>query len=102
MDIISANREAGTYGGAAVVSGTTRKTVMRVIARHEAGGGAPTRGPRPHNYDAVAELVAARGEVQLGADIGEAAAVGRAGGRVREVGAGLPAAGRGVQAGAAG
>ena len=34
MDIISAYREAGTYRGAAVISGTTPKTVRRVIARH--------------------------------------------------------------------
>src|ERR1039457_2170221 len=36
MDIISAYREAGTYRGAAAISGTTPKTVKRVIARHEA------------------------------------------------------------------
>jgi transposase len=60
MDIISAYREAGTYRGAAVISGTTPKTVKRVIARHEAGGGAPPRVPRQHNYDAVAALVAER------------------------------------------
>ena len=35
MDIISAYREAGTFRGAAVISGTTHKTVRRVIARHE-------------------------------------------------------------------
>jgi transposase len=60
MDIISAYREAGTYRGAAAISGTTPKTVKRVIARHEAGGGAPARSPRGHNYDAVAALVAER------------------------------------------
>ena len=60
MDIISAYREAGTYRGAAAISGTTPKTVRRVIARHEAGGGAPPRAPRGHNYDAVAVLVAER------------------------------------------
>ena len=60
MDIISAYREAGTYRGAAALCGTTPKTVKRVIARHEAGGGAPARAPRVHNYDAVAELVAER------------------------------------------
>ena len=37
MDIISAYREAGTFRGAAALSGTTHKTVKRVIARHEAG-----------------------------------------------------------------
>jgi len=60
MDIISAYREAGTYRGAAAISGTTPKTVRRVIARHEAGGGVPVRVPRGHNYDAVAALVAER------------------------------------------
>jgi transposase len=43
-----------------VISGTTPKTVKRVIARHEAGGGAPARSPRGHNYDVVAALVAER------------------------------------------
>ena len=60
MDIISAYREAGTYRGAAAISGTTPKTVRRVIARHEAGGGAPVRAPRARNYDVVAALVAER------------------------------------------
>src|ERR1700677_1397768 len=60
MDIISAYREAGTYRGAAAISGTTPKTVKRVIARHEAGGGAPPRSRRGHNYDSVAALVAER------------------------------------------
>ena len=60
MDIISAYREAGTYRGAAAISGTTPKTVRRVIARHEAGGGAPARSPRGRNYDVVAGLVAER------------------------------------------
>ena len=66
MDIISAYREAGTFRGAAVISGTTHKTVKRVIARHEAGGGAPGRGPRGHNYDGVAVLVAGRVEKTSG------------------------------------
>jgi hypothetical protein len=66
MDIISAYREAGTFRGAAVISGTTHKTVKRVIARHEAGGGAPPRSPRGHNYDAVAGLVAERVEKTAG------------------------------------
>ena len=60
MDIISAYREAGTYRGAAAISGTTPKTVRRVIARQEAGGGAPVRSPRERNYDIVAGLVAER------------------------------------------
>src|SRR6266545_2952184 len=60
MDIISAYREVGTFRGAAAISGTTPKTVKRVIARHEVGGGAPERGSRGHNYDDVSALVAAR------------------------------------------
>src|SRR6185437_2079958 len=36
-----AYREAGTYRGAAAICGTTPKTVRRVNARYEAGGGAP-------------------------------------------------------------
>src|SRR5229473_1322613 len=60
MDIISAYREAGSYRGAAAISGTTPKTVRRVIARHEAGGGAAARAPRGRNYDGVAALVAER------------------------------------------
>ena len=60
MDIISAYREAGTYRGAAAICGTTPKTVRRVIARHEAGGGVPARAPRERNYDMVAALVAER------------------------------------------
>lgn len=66
MDIISAYREVGSYRGAAVVSGTTHKTVKRVIARHEAGGSAPERAGRGHNYDGVAELVAARVKASSG------------------------------------
>src|SRR5229473_7076178 len=60
MDIIAAYREVGTYRGAAEVAGTTHKTVRRVIARHEAGGAAPERASRGHNYDGVAELAAGR------------------------------------------
>jgi Mu transposase-like protein/integrase-like protein len=66
MDIIAAYREAGTYRGAASIAGTTHKTVKRVIARHEAGGAAPPRVPRGHNYDVVAVLVAERVEKTAG------------------------------------
>ena len=102
MDIISAYREVGTYRGAAVACGTTHKTVRRVIARHEAGGGVPERSARGHNYDGVAELVAERVRKTFGEDLGEAAAAGRPGRGVCRVGAELPAAGRGEQAGVAG
>ena len=66
MDIISAYREVGSYRGAAAISGTTHRTVKRVIARHEAGGAAPPRLPRGRNYDAVVELVAERVERSKG------------------------------------
>jgi len=66
MDIISAYRDVGTYRGAAAISGTTPKTVKRVIARHESGGAAPVRRPREHNYDAVIALVAERVEKTRG------------------------------------
>jgi transposase len=66
MDIISAYREVGTYRGAAQVTGTTHKTVKRVIARHEAEGAAPERARRGRNYDGVAELVAAKVEATAG------------------------------------
>ena len=66
MDIIAAYREAGTYRGAAEIAGTTHKTVRRVIARHEPGGAAAERGPRGHNYDGVAALVAERVEKTSG------------------------------------
>jgi transposase len=66
MDIIAAYREAGTFRGAAEIAGTTHKTVKRVIARHEAGGGAPLRAPRGHNYDGVTALVAGRVEKTQG------------------------------------
>jgi hypothetical protein len=59
MDIISAYREVGTFRGAAAISGTTPKTVKRVIARHESDEVA-VRAPRGHNYDDVSDLVAER------------------------------------------
>ena len=66
MDIISAYREVGSYRGAAAISGTTPKTVKRVIARHQSGGGPPRRVPRGRNYDAITELVAERVEKSKG------------------------------------
>jgi transposase len=66
MDIIAAYREVGSYRGAAVMCGTTPKTVRRVIARHDAGGAGPERQPRQRNYASVAELVAAKVEATTG------------------------------------
>lgn len=63
MDVIAAYREVGTYRGAAVMCGTTHKTVRRIIEAHEAasaGGAPPVREPRARNYDGVADLVAER------------------------------------------
>lgn len=37
MDVISAYRDVGTYRGAAVICGTTHKTVKRIIEAHEVG-----------------------------------------------------------------
>jgi len=62
MDIISAYQQVGSYRAAAAISGTTPKTVKRVIARQETGGAPTARAPRGHNYDAVAELVVDRVE----------------------------------------
>ena len=59
------HNEAGTFRGAAVISGTTHKTVKRVIARHEAGAVA-ARLPRTRSSNAVAELVAARVKASSG------------------------------------
>jgi len=60
MDIIAAYQQVGTYRGAAVMCGTTHKTVKRVIQRAESGGTRPRRRPRGHNYDPVAGLAADR------------------------------------------
>jgi hypothetical protein len=66
MDIIAADRGAGTYRGDAEIAGTSHKTVRRVIARHEAGGAAPEWAARGHNYDGVALLVSERVEKTAG------------------------------------
>ena len=61
MDVISAYRDVGSYRGAAVICGTTHKTVKRIIEAHEAAGSpAAAKPPRCRNYDAVADLVAER------------------------------------------
>ena len=103
MDIIAAYREAGTYRGAASIAGTTHKiagtthkTVRRVIARHEAGGGAPPRVPRGRNYDGVAALVAERVSKASGR-ISAERLLPAAGGGVWRVGPELPPPGRGAE-----
>jgi transposase len=60
MDVIAAYREVGTYRGAAVMCGTTHKTVKRIIERAESGGKPPVRKPRERNFGVVAVLVAER------------------------------------------
>lgn len=60
MDIISAYREVGSYRAAAVMCGTTHKTVKRVIEAHQAtsrGEPPAPRAERARNYDTVAQLV---------------------------------------------
>ena len=42
MDIISAYQQVGSYRGAAALSGTTAKTVKRVIALHPPPGHGPS------------------------------------------------------------
>lgn len=60
MNIISAYREVGTYRGAAALCGTTHKTVKRVVEKFESGDNPPEPVERPHNYDAVVDIVAER------------------------------------------
>ena len=60
MDILAAYREVGSYRGAAVICGTTHKTVRRVVERHNAGGVSAQRKGRVRNYDEVRALVADR------------------------------------------
>lgn len=60
MDILAACREVGSYRGAAVICGTTHKTVRRVVEAHDAGQGRPARKDRGRNFDSVRELVAER------------------------------------------
>jgi transposase len=65
MDVIAAYETVGTFRGAAVMCGTTHKTVKRIVEAHQAEqvGEAPAERPgRGHNYDQVAELVAQRVE----------------------------------------
>ena len=59
-DVTSAYRDVGSYRGAAVICGTTHKTVKRIIEAHNAGGIGVEKAPQVRNYDAVADLVAKR------------------------------------------
>ena len=48
MDVISANREVGSYRGAAVICWTIHKTVKRIIETHNAGGISVEKPPTEH------------------------------------------------------
>lgn len=60
MDLIAAYREVGTFRGAAVMCGTTHRTVARAIRRQEAGEPPAQRRSRTRNYDAVAGVIVRR------------------------------------------
>ena len=103
MDVIAAYREVGSYRGAAAICGTTHKTVKRIIERATSAGGAwrrrasaaraqLRRGRRPGRRE---------GREDRGPDLGEAAAAGGPGRGLCGVGAELPPAGRGREAGVA-
>lgn len=66
MDVIAAYQQVGSFRGAAAICGTTHKTVRRIIAVHEAGGRSSERVQRPHNYDEVTDLVAAKVKTTAG------------------------------------
>jgi transposase len=59
MDVLAAYRDVGTYRGAAVVCGTTHKTVKKIIEAHQRGE-RPPRKRRCRNFDPVSDLVAER------------------------------------------
>jgi hypothetical protein len=60
MDVIAAYQQVGSYRGAAVICGTTHKTVRRIVEAQLSGGAFATAVSRGHNYDGVVELVARR------------------------------------------
>jgi Integrase core domain len=61
MDMIAAYRDVGSYRGAAVICGTTPKTVRRAVQRARVGGQFD-RKSREKNVDAVRDVVAKRVE----------------------------------------
>jgi hypothetical protein len=58
LDILSADRELGSYRAAAELCGTTHKTVCHVLERRDRPRA--ERPPRPPNTDPVVELVTTR------------------------------------------
>ena len=93
MDIISAYQQVGTYRGAAVMCGTTHKTVKRIIERRR-------RAARRQTVRSAVTIMtwslswSRTGCCDEGADLGEAAAARGEGRGVCGVGAESPAAGR--------
>ena len=43
LDIVTADREVGTYRGAAEMCGVTHKTVKKTVERYRADGARPVR-----------------------------------------------------------
>ena len=62
VNLVSSYQELGSYRAAAEACGVDPKTVKRAVQRAAAGetGQPRARVERDHNYDAVAELIAAR------------------------------------------
>jgi transposase len=58
MDIMAAYKDLGSFRGAAAICGVDHKTVKRAVLGPAAGTSA--RVARRHNYDVVADVVAAR------------------------------------------
>ena len=95
MDIVAAYEQVGTFRGAAALCGTTHKTVKRVVAAHRPAGrriGLDDRvGPAEHRRGPRRDRGEGAGD--RWADLGEAAAADRPGGRLHGVGEELPAGG---------
>ena len=86
MDIVNAYATLGSYRGAAELCGTTHKTVKRVVERRDREGAAPpSRSGRRDGRGA--ELVEERVRADRRADQRQAPPAGRAGGRLRRLGA---------------
>ena len=58
LDMIAAYNDIGSYRGATAVSGVDHKAIKRPVLGAPEGG--PESTARPHNYDAVTDVVAAR------------------------------------------
>ncbi|MDH4279963.1 MAG: IS21 family transposase, partial [Acidimicrobiia bacterium] len=65
MDVVAADKDVGTYRGAAEICGVDPKTVKRKVAAWEAGeldDERAARAPVPKNTDVARDLVAQRVE----------------------------------------